>query len=241
MAGAARRGLCAVLLVAALGGCRADELWNISVGRDARVVYSFDTAERIVALTIDDGPNAESTGKILDVLHRHGARATFFLVGDHVPGNETLVAAIVASGHEIANHGARESPAIDLGAERFERDLLSSHRLLSGWQVPVWFRPGSGWYEDWMLEIVERHGYRTVLGDVYPLDASHPFVGLTRRFILWRTSPGAVIILHDVGERGARTAQVLDELLPELTRRAFRVVTLSELSSAAGSSRGGTP
>jgi peptidoglycan/xylan/chitin deacetylase (PgdA/CDA1 family) len=232
-AGTARVWLCALMLAAVSSGCRADDLWGIVVDRDPSVVYSFDTRDRAIALTIDDGPSAASTPSILEVLHRHGAPATFFLIGEHVPGNQGIVAAMVASGHEIANHGVHDEPAVDLGAEHFERDLLATDRILSHWQKPVWFRPGSGWYEDWMLEILERHGYRVALGTVYPLDTVHPFVGLSRRFILWRTSPGGIVILHDVGERGARTAEVLNELLPELARRGFRVVTLSELAALA--------
>lgn len=220
-------------LLDAATGCHAAGAWKLLVSPDPAVVYSVDTREKVVALTIDDGPHPESTPKILEVLHRHGATATFFLIADHVPGNEGLVETIVASGHEVGNHGAHDSVAVDLGPEHFERDLVESDRLLSHFAKPVWFRPGSGYYDDWMLAIVGRHGYRLALGTVYPMDAQLPWTNLARRFILWRTQPGAVIILHDVGGRGARTAELLDVLLPELTRRGFRVTGLSALAELA--------
>jgi peptidoglycan/xylan/chitin deacetylase (PgdA/CDA1 family) len=228
-----RAAACAVLLLATAltTGCHAGDAWHMLVSRDPAVVYSISTGERVVALTLDDGPHAESTPRILEVLHRHGATATFFLIADNVAGNEGLVEAIVASGHELGNHGAHDGAAVDLGPEHFERDLVESDRLLSLFAKPVWFRPGSGYYDDWMLEIAARHGYRLALGTVYPMDAQLPWTNLARRFILWRTQPGAVIILHDVGDRGARTAQLLDALLPELQRRGFRVMGLSALAA----------
>jgi peptidoglycan/xylan/chitin deacetylase (PgdA/CDA1 family) len=235
-----RRTLVVALGVAAAlaTGCRAPELWDLVVSPHPAVVYALETGQPVVALTIDDGPHADSTPRILEVLHRHGATATFFLIADHVPGNEGLVEAIVASGHELGNHGAHDVAAVDLGPEHFERDLVKSDALLSRFAEPSWFRPGSGYYDDWMLEIAARHGYRVALGTVYPMDAQLPWTGLQRRFILWRTRPGAVIILHDVGDRGARTAQLLDGLLPELKRRGFRVTALSELAELSeGSSQ----
>lgn len=220
-------------LLALLPGCRADDLWALVVERNPAVVYSIPTDRPLVALTIDDGPHAESTPRILEVLHRHRTTATFFLIADHVFGNEGVVSAISASGHEIANHGAHDVASLDLGEEHFEHDLVQSHHILSRFGAPRWFRPGSGWYDDWMLEILARHGYTAALGTVYPMDAQLPWTNLARRFILWRVRSGDVIILHDGGERGSRTAELLDGLLPELERRGFRVTGLSELQSLA--------
>lgn len=220
----------ALLLAAAVGfGCSAWYTADLLVGRDPRVLYSVDTPEPVLALTLDDGPDPEATPAILEVLARHGVRATFFLIADRVEGNEALVQALIDAGHEIANHGVRDRPQIDLDAEDFESALVEAHGVLAPFGSIPWFRPGSGWYDDEMLEVLERHGYRAALGSIYPLDAQQTSVGLTRRFILWRAKPGGVIILHDGGARGRRTAKALDELLPELDRRGYRVVPLTEL------------
>jgi peptidoglycan/xylan/chitin deacetylase (PgdA/CDA1 family) len=200
--------------------------------RHADVVYSVDTDEPVVALTIDDGPDPVSTRQILDVLARHDARATFFLIAERVPGNE-VVEAIVDAGHEVGNHLTRDEPSIDLEPEAFERELLEAHRVLSGFAAPRWFRPGSGWHDDAMLEILERHAYRCALGSAYPLDAQVPSTWFATRVVLWRAEPGAIIILHDRGARGERTVQTLERLLPELGRRGYRVVSLSELERRA--------
>jgi peptidoglycan/xylan/chitin deacetylase (PgdA/CDA1 family) len=198
-------------------------------------VYSFETSEPAVAVTIDDGPDPESTLPLLELLAHHGARATFFLISDRIPGNEALVEAIVAGGHELANHLTRDEVSVELGPGAFERELLRARDALAPFGPTRWLRPGSGWYDDWMVEIATRHGYRIALGSVYPLDAQLYWSWLAARFILWRAQPGSIVILHESGGRGRRTLKTLSKVLPELERRGHRMVTLSELAVEAGS------
>lgn len=84
-----------------------------------------------------------------------------------------------------------------------------------------------------MIAIMARQSYRCALGSVYPYDATIPSVAWARWYILRNARPGSIIVLHDGGARGGRTLQVLRAILPELRRRGFRVVTLSELAAAA--------
>jgi peptidoglycan-N-acetylglucosamine deacetylase len=81
--------------------------------------------------------------------------------------------------------------------------------------------------------VLQRHGYRCVLGSVYPFDATIPSAAWATGYILRNVRPGAIVVLHDGGGRGRRTARVLAEVLPELRRRGYRVVSLSELVAAA--------
>lgn len=230
-----RRWIPGALLPAA-AGCHVGDTVELLVERDARILYRVETDEPLVALTLDDGPDARTTPRLLEVLAAHDARATFFLIGERVAGCEEIVASIVAAGHEIANHSTRDAPSVDLVPEEFEADLARAHATLAPFGASPWFRPGSGWYDDWMFPILERHGYRMALGNVYPLDALIPWVGFASRVTLWLADPGDVIVLHDAGERGERTARTLERVLPELRRRGLRVVTLSELVDAASRS-----
>ncbi len=199
-----------------------------------RVLYFVETQEPVVALTIDDGPDPTTTPRILDVLRDHGARATFFLITDRVPGNEDLVTRIVREGHEIANHTTSDRPTILLSPAEFEQDLLEAHGVLSQFADVHWFRPGSGWYTPEMLTTLQRHGYRCALGSVYPFDPQIPSAWFAAHYILWNVRPGSVIVLHDHGKRGKRTAEALSAVLDALARRGYRVVTLSELVSYQG-------
>ncbi len=192
-------------------------------------LYRVSTQAPLVALTIDDGPDPGTTPLILAELRRQNARATFFLIAGRVQGQEPLVRRLVAEGHELGNHFTRDRPSIRLSSRALEADLLEAHRVLAPYGAMKWARPGSGWYSHAMLEIMSRHGYRCALGSVYPFDATIPSASVASRFVLRHARPGEVVVLHDGGARGERTVRTLREVLPELRRRGYRVVTLSEL------------
>jgi peptidoglycan/xylan/chitin deacetylase (PgdA/CDA1 family) len=193
------------------------------------VVYFVETEKQAVALTIDDGPDAVATPEILDLLKVHDAKATFFLITDRVPGNEEIVVRTVKEGHELANHSTADEPSIFLKKPEFEQRFLEAHKVLSQFSAVRWFRPGSGWYSKKMLSIIHKHGYRCALGSVYPFDPQIPSSWFIKRHVLRGVKPGSIIVLHDHGVRGERTIAVLGTILPELKRRGFSVVTLSEL------------
>lgn len=195
------------------------------------VLYSIETKERIVALTIDDGPHAEDSPKILEILNGHKARATFFVITDHIPGNEEIVQRMVAEGHELGNHLTKDERSINLSERAFENDLIQADEVLSQYMDIRWMRPGSGFYNESMLDTIKDQGYQCALGSVYPYD---PVIGMhwfSAYYVLWKIKPGDVIILHDNGTRGRRTARALEIILPKLERRGYQVVTLSELTS----------
>ena len=197
--------------------------------RSPEVLYSVKTSRFVVALTIDDGPDPETTPRLLELLEAQQAKATFFLITNRISGNEDIVRKIVTSGHEIGNHMTQDESSIDLAPAEFERKLLRAHSILSKYAEPRWFRPGSGWYDEIMLEILASHGYRCALGSIYPVDAHVPWSWLAQKVILRLLKPGAVIILHDVGNRGKRTLITLSKVLPLLRDRGYLVVNLSEL------------
>jgi peptidoglycan/xylan/chitin deacetylase (PgdA/CDA1 family) len=192
-------------------------------------IYRVPTGEPVLALTFDDGPDPTSTPRIMAELRRHGARATFFLISERARNHEPLVRALVAEGHELGNHFTQDRPSIRLSPLDFEDDLLRAHRALAPFGRLRWARPGSGWYSEAMVALMRRHGYGCALGSVYPFDVAIPSVAWAARYILRNARPGAIVVLHDGGDRGRRTARVLARVLPELWQRGYRMVSLSEL------------
>ncbi|HEX2219980.1 MAG TPA: polysaccharide deacetylase family protein [Gemmatimonadales bacterium] len=195
-------------------------------------LFRVATREPMVALTIDDSPDDSTTPAILDELRRHGGYATFFLIAGQVRGREALVRRMTAAGHEIGNHFMEDRPGIRLEEAEFARDLDRAHEILAPFGAVRWARPGSGWYSGAMVEVMRRKGYECALGSVYPYDATVPWVGFASWHILRNVRPGAIIVLHDRGTRGWRTARILRSVLPALRERGYRVVTLSQLVSA---------
>lgn len=200
-------------------------------------LYRVRTRERVVALTVDDGPDPTATPAILRVLREHDARATFFLISTRVSGQATLVDSIVAAGHEIGNHLTRDEPSIRLSPGSFDAAVREAGTVLQRFAAVRWLRPGSGWYTPAMIRTIERAGYRCALGSVYPFDAHVPSSAFASAYILANVRPGAVIVLHDGGARGRRTAATLQRVLPVLRARGYRVVSLSELFDQTASPR----
>lgn len=201
------------------------------------VLFMKSTRAPIVALTIDDGPHKDITPELLKILKENNCRATWFIIGSNLDECPDLVAQIHSEGHEVGNHTMYDLPSWRLPPEEFESQLLAVDRRLddyyfkdnNGRQIK-WFRPGHGFFTKKMLQITEAHGFRTALGSLFPLDTLFTNQGEhIAKYLLWRIQSGAIIILHDRGPQKVQTAKALRILLPNLKKRGFSVVTLSEL------------
>jgi peptidoglycan/xylan/chitin deacetylase (PgdA/CDA1 family) len=222
-----------VAAVAALLYFPPRQLLHAVAWANPEVLFYVETERPVLALTLDDGPDPVVTPQILDLLARHGVRATFFLIGDRVPGNEALLARMRAEGHELANHLAHDEAAIGLAPADFMHQLAEVDSLIAGDSGTKgnWLRPGSGWFNDRMIEQLETEGYRLALGSVYPHDLVLKSPALVADFILERSFPGGVIILHDGDGDPARTLAVLERTLPVLLARGYRFLTLTEMAA----------
>lgn len=202
---------------------------NRLMTRSPEVLYAVNTEQKLIALTIDDGPDPYSTERILDILDQNNAHATFFVLIDRVNRNEKLIERMVSAGHELGNHLLQDTPSIQHPSFEFDSRLEQAHHVLSNYAEIRWFRPGSGWYNREMIQSLERFQYRIALGSIYPFDSHIPSSWFASRYILWRADPGAIIVLHDYGSRGERTIETLAYSLPRLRARGYQIVTLSQL------------
>ncbi len=244
------------MLLAFLAGCTGT-LVTRSLGPVfyPSAVFELDNRSCTLALTIDDGPHLHTTRDIARVLERHHAHATFFVIGSRVDHRTwPVLESLVREGHEVASHGWTEARAIFQPRREFEREVIKAHEVLeelarrTGSKPSRWFRPGWALYNSAMLDFVSAapFNYRIALGDVFPGDTRHCSVGRSSRFVLAQVRRGSVIVLHDADTtrvlsgarnrckelRGARTAAVLDRVLPALKARGFRIDTLSNAAAA---------
>ncbi len=192
------------------------------------VLTHVDTDSLVVALTIDDAPSPEVTPGILDALARHGARATFFIIGSYAEAHPELLEAIRAGGHELGNHLYYDEPSIDLDDQDFLAKLRRTDALIGPTDPLKWFRPGSGWIDDDMIQILHQEGYRACLASAYPLDLVAPR-WLTEWQFTVNVQPGAILVLHDGGPKRAQNVEILDVVLTWLGENGYQVVTVSEL------------
>jgi hypothetical protein len=87
-----------------------------------------------------------------------------------------------------------------------------------------------------VLKLVRERGYRIAMASVAPLDTLVNNPRRVSNYINWMVEPGSIIVLHDVGARGLRTASTLESLLPKLLARNYKVMSLSRLDQLKQSS-----
>jgi len=117
--------------------------WQRSPRNPLSTIVSVNTSDPLVALTFDDGPDPVFTPQLLDILARHGAKATFFMVGEQAEASPDLVARVVHEGHVIANHTVDHPSMPDLSGRGRRRQIRACNTLL-GPSAARLFRPPYG-------------------------------------------------------------------------------------------------
>ncbi|MBN1883597.1 MAG: polysaccharide deacetylase family protein [Deltaproteobacteria bacterium] len=205
--------------------------------------------EDVVALTFDDGPHPDYTGIVLDVLARHGARATFFVSGRMADEHPDIIRRIVSEGHEIGNHTMHHRHLISLQPFREQlKEIEACQRLLvERFNItPRWFRPPMGYTTQATFRAARRLGLMVAGWHVKGWDTFFTDPWRIVRHVSRRVRPGSIVLLHDgttlarpsdgggkkrVSARFHRNATItaLDAILNELSKKGLSSVTLTEL------------
>jgi len=203
--------------------------WLLAWLQTDEVRFTVATSERAFALTIDDGLDPATTPAILDVLAEHGAHATFFVLGESLDAYPELARRCLDEGHELANHQMTDTPAVSLEPRELADRMREADRRLRTITTPRWFRPGGGIATETTKRVAPEIGCPIALGSVFPFDSHVRSTRFITAYVAGRTGVGDIVVLHEGGDRGARTAAALDAALPRLAERGLRAVTLSEL------------
>jgi peptidoglycan/xylan/chitin deacetylase (PgdA/CDA1 family) len=210
----------------------------------ANGIFRVQTDRPIVALTFDDGPDPRFTPTVLDLLRRHRARATFFLIGQNALAHRDLVARELEEGHEIGDH-TFDHPELELlAADQVDEEIERGADAIrdAGAPRPTLFRPPKGLTDEVVGVLADAERYRTIFWELtvehyvnhMPVDE-----GVER--LLERVVPGTIILAHDGGlpnridphgQNRTRTLEALPALLEGLDRKGYRVVDVSELLRA---------
>ena len=161
-------------------------------------VFGVDTARRVAALTFDDGPHPEYTPRLLDSLARHGARATFFVVGAAVRAQPELAARIVAEGHALANHtwDHRSLPTLSPAA-RLEQLRRCAAALAPYGGDHGLLRPPFGNQSRASRVEALRLGYQVIAWSDHAEDWLERDAAFIAERLAAGLEPGAILLLHD--------------------------------------------
>jgi len=175
----------------------------------------------VVYLTFDDGPNPDYTPQVLDVLARHDARATFFVVGSLAQAYPDIIQRIAAEGHTIANHSWNHEDLAGLSRAAFDETISRTQAVLGDLAAPC-LRPPYGSIDAFTREWAASHGLTLLTWDASPADWLRPPAEEIADYIVKWARPGVVLLMHDGGGDRSRTVQGLDMALERLADRGLR-------------------
>ena len=214
------------------------------VGRLLGPVTSVVTAEPAAALTFDDGPDPHWTPRVLEVLERHQARATFFMIGDAAAAHPDLVRRVASMGHAVGNHSWDHRALPKISSEARRQQIRACEQALTPFGVRL-LRPPYGALSLAVSISARRLGYEVVKWNVDVGDWWRDDPHVMARDLGRRMRPGCIVVLHDVltdhkkvdelpvsqyRSHPDRTAMItaLDTFLAQATDR-LRFVTVPEL------------
>lgn len=207
---------------------------HIAYANEAKRVYSKNR-EKIgqVALTFDDGPHPRYTQAILEILEEYHITATFFVIGVNATLYPEALLAISEAGCEIGNHtftheNLRNASSEDISNEISKCESAICDRVNNSKKL---FRPPQGAYSKILEDTVASKGYDIILWSIDTEDWAHtPPKEIVSR-VLSSLNDGDIILMHDYISGKNTTCEALKILIPEILKRGYEFVTVSELIS----------
>ncbi len=199
----------------------------------------LEVPDKQVVLTFDDGPT-EWTTEILDVLARHGVKATFFVIGARVADRPDVLARMREEGHEVGVHTFTHVNLANVPEwrRRFELDQTElAIAAATGYTTDLLRAPYSSRVDtlapsEWQA-LEQARNYRVVFADLDTRDWARPGVAKIVAAGLPADGRGAVVMLHDGGGNRSQTVAALDRLIVDLQKRGYAFDTVSQAASVA--------
>jgi peptidoglycan/xylan/chitin deacetylase (PgdA/CDA1 family) len=198
------------------------------------LIDKVETDKKVVALTFDDGPEPNFTPALLDVLKKHDARATFFVMGKKAEAHPQILKRMAMAGHEIGNHSYSHPDFNKLKKEAQLEEITKTNAIIekySGQNVAL-LRPPGGYLSYDLIEMSKKE-HLTIAYWTYQQDSKDWRNGTKPSaisgHIIKNIQPGQVIILHDGCPNGMATVHAVDTILIRLQKEGYTFVTMSEL------------
>ncbi len=198
-------------------------------------IFRVQCSEPLAALTFDDGPDPVYTSRLLDLLKRYDAKATFFIIGQAAQEQPDLLKRIFEDGHCIGNHGWDHTSFAGLSAKGIIDQIQKCSRTLGKYES-AFFRPPFGHQTLLSTTLARILRYKIIGGDVVPMDWTHISARDIFLKIQSNLAPGSIVILHDrlfkQGPNGnpdrTQTLMALEDIFASFGQN-YKFVTINEL------------
>lgn len=212
-------------------------IWQLSKMRDfqlfGNLMARVSCPDKVVALTFDDGPTPQYTDTVLEILGRHGVKATFFVTGSEVEKNIAEAGRIAAAGHELGNHSYSHARLVFKLPATVKDEIEKTDAAIrnAGYSGQIHFRPPYGkklLILPWYLQKINK---TTIMWDIEP--ETFPEVAASAEniaeHIMQRARPGSIILLHVMYASRKESRKALELVIPRLKKEGFAFATVSEL------------
>ena len=184
-----------------------------------------------IALTFDDGPHPRYTPRILNILDKYGIKATFFTIGVNAEYYPDIVEDVIRRGHEIGNHTYSHPHVSCLNTENLKNEVERCESVIYGltdYRTKL-FRPPEGMIDADVRSVLRGLDYKVILWDIDTLDWAHTPPKEIAKNIIDNISAGDIILMHDYVSHNSPTPEALELFIPELLKKGYRFVVVSEL------------
>ncbi|MFK4090834.1 polysaccharide deacetylase family protein [Kribbella sp. NPDC020789] len=184
---------------------------------------------KYVVLTFDDGPDPAYTPKVLEILAKYEAKATFFEVGKNVAKHPELTKAIQAAGHSVQNHTWNHADLRHQTAAGFRKQVGDTDQAIKSAAgiTPSCLRPPYGGVSATVRQRAKALGKELVLWTIDSRDWSKPGTAVIEKRVLGGVKTGSVILMHDGGGNRSQTVAALRVILTKLKAEGYGFRTLS--------------
>ena len=191
---------------------------------------TIDPSKPMVALTFDDGPQPSVGNRIMDCLAQYGGKATFFMVGERVGSHKAEVQRMVAEGHEVANHSMNHKYFQKLGAAEIRSQVEQCNDAIEaacGVRPKLMRLPGGNVNSTVKANV----NMPMIQWNIDTLDWKTKNADKTVAAVLDHVKDGDIILMHELYSQSGDAAL---RIIPELHRRGYQMVTVSEMAAAKG-------
>lgn len=189
--------------------------------------YYVNAGPKVIALTLDDGPNAQYTPQILELLDKYQIKATFCMIGEQIAANRSLVSEVAAAGHTIVNHTWNHADQSKLSLSGVRSQISRANDALSAVGIhPTIFRAPYGAWSHTVFVACAQAKLRPLDWSVDPRDWSRPGVNTIVQRIMKNTRTSSIILEHDGGGDRSQTVAALKIVLPQLLNEGYRFTSV---------------
>ena len=220
--------VCIFFAIAVIMGLFFNKNISVAIATRKLPIYSVDTREKKIAITFDAAWTNQDTQQLIDILAKHNAKATFFIVGDWAEKFPESVKAFFDAGHTIANHSDTHKAFSKCSREEIKEEIINCNKKLEEiTATPVTLvRAPSGDYTDQSLEVCKELGMTMIQWNCDSLDYTKISTDEIVNRVIKGTTNGSILLFHNGVDN---TAPALDRILTELAKQGYSFVSVEDL------------